>query len=327
MNRSGPDSQSNGTVTAVVLCYNHARFLPRCLESVLMQECDRLKQILFVDNCSSDESLSLAARILSGHPSAVVVSNSRTFAVCAAMNRALDRVSTEYFCGIAGDDFWEPHAVATLLAGIEGADPASAFAYGDANIVTEDGRLTGETMFGVKLREEIPPSGDQVFPRLVRGNWIPAMSTIVRRRAVLDVGSYDESLPYEDYDMWLRLSSRWPVASVPRVVSNYRQVPHSLGRQLAHIEVIRYRMLERHVHNGRWDDLVQRQLVREVARMAAYGQLSAAIPRATSVVRRRPMDGLILAARILIEAALRFARRLARLTRGRFQAAAVIRPL
>jgi hypothetical protein len=66
----------------------------------------------------------------------------------------------------------------------------------------------------------------QVFPGLVRANFIILASVVARRDAVLRAGCFDESLPAygcEDWDLWLRLARHHPVAVVDEELTFYRQ--------------------------------------------------------------------------------------------------------
>jgi hypothetical protein len=57
---------------------------------------------------------------------------------------------------------------------------------------------------------------------------------MTRRALFEEVGDYDESLFYEDYDMWLRLANRYEFRFLPGVVANYRTVPSSASRNPAY---------------------------------------------------------------------------------------------
>src|SRR3954451_11723583 len=51
--------------------------------------------------------------------------------------------------------------------------------------------------------------------------WCPAFSAspavMVRRSAIAEVGGYDESLFFEDFDMWLRLSRSFSFVYLPGI--------------------------------------------------------------------------------------------------------------
>jgi len=76
------------------------------------------------------------------------------------------------------------------------------------------------------------PTG-AIFPVLFDGNFIPAMTTLIRRSCYATVGPYDERLSYEDWDMWLRLARIYKFIFSPFISASYRLVSTSLvQRQL-----------------------------------------------------------------------------------------------
>jgi hypothetical protein len=75
------------------------------------------------------------------------------------------------------------------------------------------------------------PEG-KLFELLLQGNFIPAMSTMVRRECYERVGLYDEQLTYEDFDMWLRISQHYDFVFSPVISAKYRVLPTSMSRTI-----------------------------------------------------------------------------------------------
>jgi len=65
---------------------------------------------------------------------------------------------------------------------------------------------------------------------LLQGNFIPAMTTLIRRSMLSEVGPYDERLCYEDFDMWLRLSQHTDFVFSDYISAKYRIVSNSQTR-------------------------------------------------------------------------------------------------
>jgi hypothetical protein len=61
------------------------------------------------------------------------------------------------------------------------------------------------------------------------------MTTLIRRRCYDEVGLYDEGLPVEDWDMWLRISQRFEFHFSPKISARYRILASSMIRSKPHL--------------------------------------------------------------------------------------------
>jgi cellulose synthase/poly-beta-1,6-N-acetylglucosamine synthase-like glycosyltransferase len=218
-------------VTVLVLCYNHERFVENCLESIRAQTFQDF-QLIVCDDASKDHSASIAETWLARHRAdALFIRNRTNQGVCRTLNNALTMSRGRFISMIAADDMWEPGKIERQLTCLESEGDEVAMVYSDASLMNLDGRpLPGK--FIAKYRPDFdPPSGD-IFNVLAAGNFIPAMSTMIRTQALHAVGGYDEELAYEDYDMWLRLAARYDIMFVEGLLARYRIVAGSLGDQL-----------------------------------------------------------------------------------------------
>ncbi len=216
------------TVTVIALCYNHERFVLDCLESIRAQTCQDF-ELIVMDDCSRDHSPHLIAEWLAEHyPAARFIHHPVNRGICATLNEALGLAKGTYISMTATDDTWMPHKLASQVALAQSLDADTAVIYADAGQMDEEGEPL-PTRFIEAHGVTDPPQG-WIFGRLANGNFIPAMTTLIRRDALLAVGGYDERLNYEDYDMWLRLADRYAFAFQPDVVAHYRIVATSMVR-------------------------------------------------------------------------------------------------
>lgn len=216
------------TVTVIALCYNHERFVLDCLESIRAQTFQDF-ELIVTDDCSRDHSPHIIAEWLAEHyPAARFIRHDVNRGICATLNEALAQAQGTYISMTATDDTWMPHKLASQVALAQSLDAGTAVIYADAAQMNEEGELLS-TRFIEAHGVTDPPQG-WVFGRLANGNFIPAMTTLIRRDALLAVGGYDERLNYEDYDMWLRLADRYAFAFQPDVVAHYRIVATSMVR-------------------------------------------------------------------------------------------------
>lgn len=218
------------TITVIALCYNHSKFLIECLESIRLQTLDDF-QLIITDDSSKDGSPELIATWLSTYQKkAIFLRHEKNVGICKTLNEAIALADGEYISMIATDDAWEPEKLSIQLAAIQRIDGVDVM-YSDARIVDENGDGLYPS-FIKHVRPDLELPVPQVFQELVRGNFIPAMSTLIRRQAILEIGGYDERLVFEDYDMWIRLSAGHRFAFCPGVLARYRIVTTSMARTI-----------------------------------------------------------------------------------------------
>ncbi len=218
-------------VTVIALCYNHQRFLLETLESIHAQTFQDF-ELIVTDDASRDDSPAMIAAWLAAHrPDAAFIRHTANAGICRTLNEALALARGTYICMVATDDTWEPQRLAVQAAAFAGLPESVALVYSDAAEMDEQGVALPDNFIAHHRPGLAPPSG-RVFSELADGNFIPAMSTTIRKSALAAVGGYDERLTYEDYDMWLRLAERFDIVFCPGTVARYRIVGSSMVRTL-----------------------------------------------------------------------------------------------
>ena len=215
-------------VTLVALCYNHARFLHDALESIRGQTYENV-QVIVVDDSSTDDSAQrvrhwLDQRALDWR----FVVHERNEGLCRTLNQALSLAIGKYIAFVATDDIWMPDKTARQVAIMESLPESVALVYSDAYLIDENGQMLPDTFIHWHTGRDGAPEGDLFLELLTAGNFLPAMTTLIRRSALEDVGGYDERLLYEDWDMWLRLSRGYRFTFDREMAASYRVLPNSL---------------------------------------------------------------------------------------------------
>lgn len=218
----------------MVLSYNQSRYLSECLDSVAAQTLPDV-ELLILDDASTDGSAAVAAAWLAAHPGlpATLIVNERNLGICANLNVGLRQARGRYIAQIAADDRWEPTKLADQSSLLDGLGSHVGIVYSDAYLMDEDGSSLGDTYFGRWYPDHARPSGS-VFGLLARGNFLQPVTTMIRREVFETVGHYDESLFYEDWDMWLRACDQFEVAYSSSPSAWYRVSPTSAWRHPCH---------------------------------------------------------------------------------------------
>ena len=213
-------SQARPKVSVCIASYNHARFLPAALDSILAQTF-RDFEIVLVDDGSTDDSLRIAEGYAARHPERVRVhthEGRRNLGVSATVNRAYDLARGEFFSGLPSDDLLYPDKLERQIKFFE-RHPTHDAVYSYGHFIDREGRLTPELgLFGVDVTRDPAPA-----ERLVEGNAVPGMTMLVRRATLERINlRHDERLVYSDWDYWARLFARARVGFIPRPLVLYR---------------------------------------------------------------------------------------------------------
>ncbi|MFQ5544349.1 MAG: glycosyltransferase [Acidiferrobacterales bacterium] len=204
-------------VSVCIPSYNHARFLPAAIESVLSQTY-RSFEIVVVDDGSTDDSLAIAERYAAQYPSLIKVFvhlGKRQRGISATANLAFQKSNGEYWCGLPSDDAFYPDKLQLQIECLQN-NPDVSLVYGYASPIDEMGnQLPGN--LGVDASGEPDP-----LARLLQSNYIYGQTVMARRECLYKVGLHDEALVYSDWELWIRVLSHYRVSFLPRPVAFYR---------------------------------------------------------------------------------------------------------
>jgi glycosyltransferase involved in cell wall biosynthesis len=208
-----PAQDAEPLVTAVLVCWNHERFVGAAIRSVLEQTYARI-QLIVVDNGSVDGSRREIEALRARH-GFTVICNDTNLGLVAALNSGLALAQGEFFAVLATDDMWLPektslqvnyfveHSDVHLLAGqIESIDSEGNFS---------------------RVRT-VKRWGEPTFQSLMtESNWVSGPTIMCRTATLRELGGYDTSCRIEDYPLVLKLTYRGlRVVVLPDVLTLYR---------------------------------------------------------------------------------------------------------
>jgi GT2 family glycosyltransferase len=113
-------------VSVIVLNYNGARWLARCLESLRAQTIFDQIEVIVADNVSSDGSERLGKQIIESWPRGVFVQHSQNLGYCEGNNRAAEAAHGQYLLFLNNDTWLEPSCLEQLLAEVQRTSAGAA---------------------------------------------------------------------------------------------------------------------------------------------------------------------------------------------------------
>jgi GT2 family glycosyltransferase len=262
----GSKPAANPTVSVIVVSFNVANLLRRCLRS--LEDAD---EIIVVDNNSADDSREL---VLHEFPQVRLISNPINVGFSAAVNAGMRAASGGLVLLLNPDAELPPGSLHRMAEAMLQQSDAGALGFRQVN-------ERGAFQLSVGPRPSFPLElGRMVIQRqLDRGNssvatmvdralgrarrrvsWVSASALMVRPSAFDAVGGFDESffLYFEDADFCLRLGrSGYPVYYVPEVTVIHRRGQSAAGsRALARSAYRASQRLYWRKHRGRWAELL-----------------------------------------------------------------------
>lgn len=183
---------------AVVIPVFRAGFLGEALDSVFAQTC-RADEVIVVDDGSPDRG-PLGDAVGRWGRRLRVIAQENTGAG-AARNRGILASDADLIAFLDADDRWVPQHLEVQQHELA-AHPACDVVYANAVYI---GRTP---LAGQRFMDVCPSRGDVTAAALLAQRChIPLSTAVVRRRALLDAGLFDESLRRgQDFDLWLRMA-------------------------------------------------------------------------------------------------------------------------
>ena len=234
---SGYRGTHSTKVSVIIPTHNRASLLTRAIYSVLCQTFSDY-EIIIVDDCSSDNT----QEILSGFANLSIHSfrHEQRRGASAARNTGIAQARGEYIAFLDDDDEWLPTKLEEQVNLLEVSSPNVALVYGWLDRISDSsGRM--------KQGPRKTTSGDAFDDLLSLTTIAPTSTLLVRSSAIRDIGGFDESLPRgNDADLISRLSRRYQIAVLPKVVVKYhtdhghsRISDNTPERLTNHVEYIR----------------------------------------------------------------------------------------
>lgn len=199
-------------VTVLCIALNHEKWIEEALESVKQQDYYP-KELFVIDNGSTDSTPDRIKHWISQQPDFFKVQFFRFSEIqpyCKLFNEFLRKATGNYLVDLSGDDLLYPEHLVYSIEELQKV-PSAAFVFSDAYLLDEKSQIKTfykRTTSG-ELKEELELS--TLYDLLIRRNVICSPTMVFRTDYLRKEGGYDESLYYEDFDIQLRLTRKYPV--------------------------------------------------------------------------------------------------------------------
>lgn len=186
------------SVSVIIPSHNRRGTLGRCLDSVLKQTV-RPDAIILVDDGSTDGTTDWVGE---NYPQVTVIEQ-KNQGVSAARNAGIRKAETEWVAFLDSDDRWLPTKLEKQGIALK-ENPEYLVCHTEERWIFK-GRER-------PVAEAYQKRGGWIFEHCLPVCALSPSATVMHRKVFEEVGLFDEGLPAcEDYDLWLRITSRMPV--------------------------------------------------------------------------------------------------------------------
>ena len=200
------------TITYLVPVYNSEKFIEKTYQSLADQTYTFFK-ILFVDDGSSDNSLKIIKNIKEKDSRVEILSNPHKGLVFT-LNSALKIIKSDWIIRLDSDDLAAPDRTFKILDTINKLPEDIGLITSDVLIIDEDEVFKKRIMLNYKL----------IKFQLFAGKNTIYHTTIALNRKLLNTDLFykNKYIHAEDYELWLRLLSKYKLFHIQEPLVKYR---------------------------------------------------------------------------------------------------------
>lgn len=185
-------------VSVIIPTYNRAWALETAIDSVFSQDYKNF-ELIVVDDGSTDDTEAWIKK----YGKSLHYIRQPNMGVSAARNRGISAAAGPLIAFLDSDDYWYPEKLSTQV-NFFNKNPDTQICQTEEIWIRNNRRVNPK-------KKHKKPSGMIFIPSLALCLVSPS-AVMMRKTLLAKVDAFDESLPAcEDYDLWLRVSCRYPV--------------------------------------------------------------------------------------------------------------------
>lgn len=209
------------SVDVVVPCYNYARYLNKCVESIINQQ-DVDVRVLIIDDASTDETPKVGHALAERDPRVYYRRHDKNKGHIETYNEGLlGWASAEYSLLLSSDDMLVPGALRRATRLLDQHNSIGML-YGLAVIITDD---SDYSLAENDISEDYKIISGSSFVQhcFQSGNPVPTPTAVVRTKLQHRLGGYRSNFPHTgDMEMWMRFAVHGSIGVLRAVQAYYR---------------------------------------------------------------------------------------------------------
>lgn len=218
-------------VSVICISYNHEAFVYKALSSLHNQHYSNI-EVIVADDSSTDQTQQEIKRFMSNHSTHMwkVLFNESNQGNCKTFNRALKLAKGKYVIDFAADDLLYNQCIEKQVKRFEELPEHYGVLFSNVDLVDVNENFKAKHyMTDDTGRAIVKVSKGDVYRKIVKRYFISPVGMMMKRSVLDELGGYDESLAYEDFDFWVRSSRHYSYAYLDECLVAKRETPRSLS--------------------------------------------------------------------------------------------------
>jgi len=216
---------SSPKVTVLMPVFNSEKYLNEAIGSVLSQSFIDF-ELLIINDGSTDDSVRIIQEYQGKDNRIVYVKNERNVGIQKTLNKGISLSQGGYIARMDSDDIWCDQK--KLQKQLDFLDNNPDYALVGTAMETID--THGDKLQIIKYKE----TDKEIRNSILFSSQFAHPSIIIRKSALESIGNYSEEKKHrnvEDYELWLRIGTRFKFANLGDICLKYRIHPQSVSMQ------------------------------------------------------------------------------------------------
>ena len=227
----------HSSISVIIPVYNRCTLINRAIKSV-MEQTITPDEIIVIDDGSTDGTDKI---IKNKHPD-IILLKQKNRGVSCARNNGIKNAKGPWVALLDSDDEWLPEKLEKQLLALQ---------HNSNNKICHTDEIWVRNGVRVNPMKKHRKYGGNIYKYCLPLCVISPSSIMIHKDIFKDVGLFDENIPVcEDYDLWLRICSRYPVLYLrEKLVKKYGGHGDQLSRRFWGMDRFRIRALEKMIND------------------------------------------------------------------------------
>jgi glycosyltransferase involved in cell wall biosynthesis len=216
--------------------YNHENYIEQAIKSFLMQKCNFACELVISNDCSSDNTLSIAMKYAKENPEKIKLFNQeKNLGLIKNYNFLLEKATGKYIAILESDDYWIDSLKLQKQVDVLEKDTSCGFVYTSANIVDKKDIL---------LSCQQASKCGYIFSDMLRSHFMLAVTICFSREKFDLYCNIQDYIKYNfktfDHPTLLALSANSKVIALSDITAAHRVLDSSISNNSNYEKIVSF---------------------------------------------------------------------------------------